>query len=53
MRTEGGNEDRRGQEGDFFAAQNTPRRLYKGAAGVRASDLVQTCLRLTSDFDPD
>ncbi len=39
MRTEGGNEDRRGQEGDVFATQNTPRRLYKGAPGVRASDL--------------
>jgi len=36
LRTEGGNEDRRGQEGDVFA---TPRRLYKGVPGVRASDL--------------
>jgi hypothetical protein len=42
MRTEGENEDRRGQEGEVFAAQNTPRRLYKGAPGVRASDLSQT-----------
>jgi hypothetical protein len=49
MRTEGGNEDRRGQEGDVFATQNTPRRLYKGAPGVRASDLIQTYRRLTTD----
>ncbi len=42
MRTEVGNEDRRGQEGDVFATQNTPRRLYKGARGVRASDLIST-----------
>ncbi len=40
LRTEGGNEDRQGQEGDVFATQNTPRRLYKGAPGVRASDLI-------------
>jgi len=44
LRTEGGNEDRRGQEGDVFATQNTPRRLYKGAPGVRASDLLQTII---------
>ena len=44
MRTEGGNEDRRGQEGDVFATQNTPRRLYKGAPGVKASDLLQTII---------
>jgi hypothetical protein len=43
--TEGGNEDRRGQEGDVFA---TPGRLYKGVPGVRASDLKQTIVR--SDF---
>jgi hypothetical protein len=46
MRTEGGNKDRRGQEGDVFASQNTPGRLYKGAPGVRASDLTETCLSL-------
>jgi hypothetical protein len=51
MRTEGGNEDRRGQEGDVFATQNTPRSLYKGAPGVRASDLPETCLRLNSDLN--
>ena len=44
LRTEGGNKDRRGQEGDVFATQNTPRRLYKGAPGVRASDLLQTII---------
>jgi hypothetical protein len=49
MRTEGGNEDRRGQERDVFAAQNTPRRLYKGAPGVRASDFVQTYRSLITD----
>jgi len=46
LRTEGGNEDRRGQEGDVFATQTTPRRLYKGAPGARASDL-QTYFRLS------
>jgi hypothetical protein len=44
LRTEGGNEDRRGQEGDVFATQTTPRRLYKGAPGARASDLLQTII---------
>ena len=48
LRTEGGNKDRRGQEGDVFATQNTSRRLYKGAPGVRASDLLQTIV--SSDF---
>ena len=46
--TKGGNEDRRGQEGDVFASQNTPRRLYKGAPGVRAADYSK--LWLSSDL---
>jgi hypothetical protein len=52
MRTEGGNEDSRGQEGDVFAAQNTPRRLCKGAPGVRASDLAEHYSDLQK-HDPD
>ena len=54
MRTEGGNEDRRGQEGDVFATQNTPGAYIKAPQASEpqtlfTSELIQTSLRRVSE----